>query len=268
MSWFFYTTLWALSLAGTTWVLADNLPTRLVFLLALLCLYLITLALGSAYPRMNFYFASVCRGPADQGWVSLTFDDGPDPKVTPELLQILKDEGVKAAFFMVGRAAEAHPALVKRVEADGHLIGNHMFDHQAGWPFRPAFAIRQELARANELLAKLIGNRPRFVRMPFSISRPGLVRTFRKLNLTPVGWDVRGLEGVYREPARIAEHVANEARNGSVILLHECYYRTLDFGPERVVETVRLVIARLRERGFVFKRLDEMLELEGYIHEA
>jgi peptidoglycan/xylan/chitin deacetylase (PgdA/CDA1 family) len=268
MSWFFYTTLWTLSLVGTTWVLADDLATRLSLSLGLLAAYLITLAMGSFYPRLNFYFSCVHRGPADQGWVSLTIDDGPDPKVTPKLLEALKDEGVKATFFLVGLAAEAHPALVKRVEADGHLIGNHMYYHKATWPFRPAFAIRQELERANALLAKLIGNRPRFVRMPFSVGRPGLARAFRKLNLTPVGWDVRGLEGVYREPARIAEHVAREARNGSVILLHECYFHAADFGAERVVETARLVIARLRERGFVFKRLDEMLETEGYHREV
>jgi peptidoglycan/xylan/chitin deacetylase (PgdA/CDA1 family) len=268
MSWFFYTTLWALSLAGTLWVLTDDLVVRLALLLGLLAVYLLTLILGSVYPQLNFYFTSIRRGPADQGWVALTFDDGPDPKVTPKLLEALKDEGVKATFFLVGLSAEANPALVKRLEADGHLIGNHMYYHQAAWPLRPVFFIRQELERANAMLAKLIGNRPRFVRMPFSVGRPGLGRAFRKLNLTPVGWDVRGLEGFYREPERIAEHVSREARNGSVILLHECYYRKRDFGPDCVVETARLVIARLRERGFVFKRLDDMLGLEGYVNEV
>ena len=268
MSWFFYTTLWTLSLAGTAWILADDLATRLALCLGLLLVYLLTLVIGSAYPRMNFYFSSLHRGPADQGWVSLTFDDGPDPKVTPKLLEVLKAEGVKAAFFMVGHSAEMYPALVKRVETDGHLVGNHMYFHSATWPFHPAFVIRREMDRANEVLAKLIGNRPRFVRMPFSVGRPGLARIFRKLNLTPVGWDVRGLEGVLRDPGRIAEHVAKQARNGSVILLHECYYRTADFGAAQVAETARQVIARLRARGFVFKRLDEMLELEGYANEA
>jgi len=267
MSWFFYTTLWALSLAGTTWILADTLALRLSLILGLLVLYLITLAVGSAFPRLNFYFTSIYRGPADQGWVSLTFDDGPEPQVTPELLKVLEAEGVKATFFLVGRAAEAHPEMVNSLDAAGHLIGNHMYDHRATWPFQPAFAIRQELERANTALAQIIGNQPRFVRMPFSVGRPGLARVFRKLNLIPVSWDVRGLEGVYRDPARIAAHVAGEARNGSVIMLHECYYGRAGFGAERVVETVRQVIAQLRERGFVFKRLDEMLDTEGYHHE-
>jgi peptidoglycan/xylan/chitin deacetylase (PgdA/CDA1 family) len=268
MSWFAYTTLWTLSLAGTTWVLAEDPLTRLLLLIGLFLIYIGVLALGSAFPQMNFYFTSLNRGPADQGCVALTFDDGPDPKVMPKLLALLEKEEVEVTFFMIGQAAEANPALVKRAESKGHLIANHSYYHSSTWPFQFVFAIRDELARASEILAKLIGNKPKYVRMPFSVGRPGLNRAFRKLKLTPVGWDVRGLEGLYRDPKLIAEHVAKEARNGSVILLHECYYRTADFGPDRVVETVRQVIAKLRERGFKFQRLDDMFETEGYNNEA
>ncbi len=268
MSWFAYTTLWTLSLAGTTWVLVEDPLIRLLLLAGLFFVYLCILIVGSTFPQLNFYFVSCNRGATDQGCVALTFDDGPDPKVLPKLLEVLKDEKVKATFFMVGQAAEANPAMVKKVEADGHLIGNHSYFHSAWWPFQFVFAIRDELARSNAAIAKVIGTKPRLVRMPFSIGRPGLSRVFRKLNLVPIGWDVRGLEGLYREPKLIAEHVAKEARNGSIVLLHERYFGTKDFGPERVVETVREVIAGLRERGFVFQRVDAMLGIEGYSDEA
>lgn len=268
MSWFVYTTIWILSLAGTAWVLAEEPITRLLVFTALCFIYIGVLVLGSFFPQMNFYFISINRGPLDQGCVALTFDDGPDPKVMPKLLDLLEKEEVAATFFIIGQAAEAYPALVKRAEAEGHLIANHSYYHSSTWPFNFAFKIRNELARANKVLEKIIGCQPKYVRLPFSVGRPGLHSTFRKLNLTPVGWDVRGLEGLYREPKLIAEHVAKEARNGSVILLHECYYRKTDFGPDCVVETARQVIAQLRDRGFKFQRLDDMLDTDGYNNEA
>jgi peptidoglycan/xylan/chitin deacetylase (PgdA/CDA1 family) len=268
MSWFAYTTLWTLSLAGTLWVLVEDPLIRLVSLAGLFFVYLCCLVVGSIFPQLNFYFVSFSRGPSDQGSVALTFDDGPDPKILPKLLELLKDENVKATFFMIGRAVEMNPEEVTRVEADGHLIGNHMYFHSPWWPFQMAFLIRDELVRTNQAFAKIIGRQPRLVRMPFSIGRPGLARVFRKLNMVSIGWDVRGLEGLYREPKLIAEHIAKNARNGSIVLLHERYFRTKDFGADKVIATVREVITGLRERGFVFQRVDAMLGIEGYRDEV
>lgn len=238
---------------------ADDGADRARWLLGLTGAYLALLATASIMPHWNFYLRAIRRGPTDRPWVALTFDDGPDPAVTPALLDLLRQEGVSAVFFFVGESARRHPALVARAAADGHLIGNHSDRHGYDWAFAAAPRILAEFAAANRTLTAILGDTPRFVRTPVGISRPGLAPAFRQLRLTPIGWDVRGLELLYRDPERIAARIARRARNGSIILLHETDYGVGSIAPQQALATARLTIARLRTRGFRFVRLDQLL---------
>ena len=222
--------------------------------------YVVLLAAGSLTPRLDFYLRAARRGPTDRPWGALTFDDGPDPATTPLLLALLRREQIPAAFFFVGEAARRYPELVARVAADGHLIGNHSNRHGYGWTVASTERLFAEFATANRTLADILGQPPHFVRTPAGVSRPNLADVLRRLQLRNVAWDVRGLEGVYRDPERIAARVARRARNGSIILLHELYYDVCRFEPGRVLTTVQLTIQRLRGRGFHFARLDRLLE--------
>lgn len=267
MSWFAYVSAWTLGLAGAVLALADDPDVRFWLLVAVGLAYLAVLVLGSARPQWGFYLPSLNRGPAQAGTVALTFDDGPDPEVTPGLLDLLRQEDIQAAFFFVAEAAAKHPALVRRAAGDGHVIGNHSFSHRATWPLGRLRGIQSEWERANQVFFRLLRRTPRLLRLPFGVSRPGLARVLKALNLTSIGWDVRGLEGVHRDPQKIAQSVAAQARNGSIILLHECYYKSKNFGPA-VLETACLTIRLLRERGFTFSRLDRLLELPAYAEET
>lgn len=222
--------------------------------------YIALLAAGSLLPRLDFYLHAARRGPTDRPRVALTFDDGPDPATTPLLLELLRREQIPAAFFFVGAAARRYPELVARAAADGHLIGNHSDRHGYGWTVSPAEQIFAEFAAANRTLAAILGQPPRFVRTPAGVSRPNLADVLQRLQLRNVAWDVRGLEGVYRDPERIAARVAGRARNGSIILLHELYYGMRCFEPRQSLATAQRTIDRLRERGFHFVRLDRLLE--------
>lgn len=238
----------------------DDGAERTCWLLGLVGAYLALLAVASLAPHWNFYLPAIRRGPTDRPWVALTFDDGPDPAVTPALLDLLRQEGIVATFFCVGESARRHPALVARAAADGHLIGNHSDHHGYGWAFASAPRILAEFAAAHRTLTAILGAAPRFVRTPAGISRPGLAPAFRQLHLTNVGWDVRGLELFYRSPERIAARIARRARNGSIILLHETDYGVGSIAPQRALATARLTIAQLRARGFRFVRLDQLLK--------
>lgn len=226
--------------------------------------YVALLAAGSLLPGLDFYLHAARRGPADRPWVALTFDDGPDPATTLQLLDLLRCERIPAAFFFVGEAARRYPDLVARAAADGHLIGNHSDRHGYGWTVSSAERLFAEFAAASRTLAGILGQPPRFVRTPAGVSRPHLAEALQQLQLCNVAWDVRGLEGVYRDPGRIAARVARRARNGSIILLHELYYGTLCFKPRQALTTAQLTIGRLRERGFHFVRLDRLLEQPDY----
>ena len=221
--------------------------------------YVALLAAGSLQPRLDFYLRAARRGPTDRPWVALTFDDGPDPATTPLLLELLRRERIPAAFFFVGETARRYPALVAQAAADGHLIGNHSDRHGYGWTIASTERLFAEFATANLTLAAILGQPPRFVRMPAGVSRPNLAEVLQRLHLCNVAWDVRGLEGFYRDPERIADRVGRRARNGSIILLHELYYGTPCFKPQAFA-TAQLTIDRLRERGFHFVRLDRLLE--------
>jgi len=264
MSRFAYYTVCMLGMLGVVWKLVDS-PLAQTWILAGLGLaYMVMLVAGSLFPQLGFYLLALNRGPANQSNVALTFDDGPAAGITPRLLDLLKREGVPATFFCVGEAAQNHPTLVKRAAAEGHLIANHSYGHRYYWAFLSLRRLIGEFRQANQALTEILQRTPRFVRFPFGASRPGLARILHVLNLVNVGWDVRGLEGIYQDPMTIARRIARQARNGSIILLHEAYYPNRTFDPDTVLETVRLTIAWVRERGFTFVRLDHLLEQPGY----
>ena len=244
--------------------LADAGPSKTRLLLMIVGLYGALLAAGSLLPRLDFYLPSARRGSVDQPWVALTFDDGPDPAITPALLDLLHRERVPATFFCVGAAARQHPALVAQAAADGHLIGNHSDQHGYGWTVAAPNQVFAEFDAANQTLAAILGDAPQFVRTPAGVSRPDLAETFARLRLINVAWDVRGLELLYRDPARIAARIARNARNGSIILLHEAYYGTRIVEPQQALATTQLTIARLRARGFRLVRLDQLLKQPDY----
>lgn len=260
MSRFAWSTVWAVVAVGLILALVETGSHRACLLAGVGGGYVALLAAGSLIPRLDFYLRAARRGPADRPWVALTFDDGPDPATTPLLLELLRRERIPAAFFFVGEAARRYPALVARAAADGHLIGNHSDRHGYGWTISSTERLFAEFAAANRTLAAILGQPPRFARTPAGVSRPNLAEVFQQLQLRNVAWDVRGLEGLYRDPGRIAARVARRARNGSIILLHELYYGVLRFEPRQVLATAQRTIQQLRSRGFRFARLDRLLE--------
>jgi len=264
MSWLAYITVWILGLAAAVLALVNEPAARVCLLAALFFTYGVILLIGIMFPGLGLFFISIKRGANYLGTVALTFDDGPHPTRTARLLDLLRDEKVPATFFVIGRAAEAFPDKVLRADAEGHLVGNHTYRHRAVGALFSDRGLRDELERASQVVAGLIRCTPRFVRLPFGLSRPGIARLLRRQELTSIGWDVQGLEWVYREPRIIAERIARLARNGSVIMLRESCYGTQALGDEAVLETARLTIALLRERGFNFVRLDQLLEQPGY----
>ncbi len=260
MSRFAWSTVCTLVALGLILILMDPGGCRPFVLMSLCGGYIVLLAIGSLTPRLDFYLRAALRGPTDRPWVALTFDDGPDPATTPLLLELLRRERIAATFFFVGEAARRYPDLVARVAVEGHLIGNHSDRHGYRWTVASTERLFAEFAAANQTLADLSGQPPRFARTPAGVSRPHLAEVLQRLRLRNVAWDVRGLEGFYRDPERIAARVGRRARNGSIILLHELYYGMPCFEPRQALATAQLTIERLRGRGFRFVRLDRLLE--------
>ncbi len=187
-----------------------------------------------------------------QQGVALTFDDGPSPPVTGLLLDLLKRENVRATFFLIGENAVRHPELVKRMAAEGHLVGNHTQTHANLLTLSRA-AGHAELESGSRSIASVLGEPPRYFRPPFGFRYPWTLRSARNLGQEPVMWSLNPRD--FHDPGVdvIVQRVVDAVKVGSIVLLHD--------GPadrEQTLEAVARLIPALRERGFGFVRLDEM----------
>ena len=216
----------------------------------------VLLVRGSASVRASWYLRMRCRARRAGRRVALTFDDGPDLQRTPAVLDLLARQGVRATFFVVGARAEAHPELVRRMVAEGHVVGNHSYTHSWRFPLRSLGRTMEVLCRTAEVLHRITGRQPRLFRPPFGVTNPTIARAVRRLGLDPVGWSIRSLDTMGQSPERVAARILRRLHPGAVILLHDrCA------GSERLIG---LLVEGLRSRGLEPVTLPELFDIEAY----
>ena len=158
------------------------------------------------------------------GYVALTFDDGPTPGHTARLLDGLKERGIHATFFLTGYRLEGNEALVRRMKAEGHQIGNHSYDHAQLTSLSAAAAL-EDLTRCDLALCTLLGEGEYWVRPPYGSIHP---QTLLALDVPVVCWSVDPLDWSATDAETIADHIVRHATDGAIILLHDCYADTVD----------------------------------------
>lgn len=165
-------------------------------------------AYASRWPSSTIFGTALIapRGTTD---LALTFDDGPNPAWTPRLLALLADHGMKATFFLMGSRAQQEPELVRRIAAEGHLIGNHSWSHP-DLSLQSAKRIRNELAQTSETLEQIIGKQVRYFRPPFGARRPAVFRIARSLGLTTVLWNAMTSDWNIPSGETIAENLTSK----------------------------------------------------------
>ena len=179
--------------------------------------------------------------------IAITFDDGPHPSYTAQLLDGLKQRGIHATFFVTGEHAELHPDIIKRMADEGHLIGNHTYSHiQLTRKNREKF--REELIKTNEILKEITGEEVQYVRPPYG----SWDKSFEKeLNMFPVLWTVDPLDWSSRNVGRITEKIVSKTGENDIILMHD-YYDTS-------VTAALQAIDELMEEGYTFVTVEEIL---------
>lgn len=197
---------------------------------------------------------ALVRGSRLRPEVALTWDDGPDPRATPALLDLLRARGVAGAFFCVGERARAHPELVKRAAAEGHLLGNHSDRHAWSTNFLGTRGLAAELSACQATLARLSGALPRFYRPPVGLTNHAVAGATQAVGLTVVGWSVRSLDTTRRSSDAVVARVLARIGPGDVVLLHDGGQE-----PDRAVAIARGILDGLGGRGLAPVRLDALL---------
>ena len=197
---------------------------------------------------------TVTHGSRDRRCVALTFDDGPDPERTPALLDTLKAMNVRATFFLVGRAVDAHPALAARIVREGHEVGNHTYSHRY-LPLARSRSVRAELAATDAAIERATGLVPTLARPPYGGRSPRNVQAFARSAKRLVTWDVNSFDWKGAPADEVADRVVERTRPGSIILLHEARERG-----EVTIDAVRQIVPALRARGFELTTVSRTLE--------
>jgi len=209
-------------------------------------------------PRCGIWGPVVFRGATTGApTVALTFDDGPLPGSTERVLDVLAELEVKAAFFVIGRRAREHPDLLRRIHHEGHLIGNHSFNHRGLGFLGGVRYWRSQLERTDAAIEAAVGLRPRLFRPPLGIKTPAIVRA--AAGRTIVTWTRRGFDGVSTNPRRILRRLVPHARPGDILALHDGLSPQSRRNPTQTIDALRPLIDGLRARNLRFARLDDLI---------
>jgi peptidoglycan/xylan/chitin deacetylase (PgdA/CDA1 family) len=207
------------------------------------------LTIAGMVPRCGWLGANLTHLPpaqARQGEVALTFDDGPDPMLTPQILALLAEAEARASFFLIGARARKHPELVRAILAGGHTVENHTDTHPLYFAAMGMGAQQRQIMRAQESI-QAAGGMPRYFRPPVGLRNPLLDPALAKLGLHHASWSRRGADGWLSDPTRILRRLSCPVA-GEVLLLHDGTWRADAAGRPPVLAVLPGLLAQLRER--------------------
>lgn len=219
-------------------------------------LFIGVLAYGAFRIDAQFYMPVLTAAGPGRRAVAITFDDGPVRDATPSLLALLREFDAEAAFFVVGRNAAAHEAIVRQIDAANHLLGNHTHAHAPFFNVLTVARTVEELRTCERVVSDIIGRRMRCFRPPFGVTNPTLRRAVDALGYTVIGWSVRSLDTVLTSEAAILQRITKRITPGAVLLLHET--------TPGIVSILRKLLVHLREHQYEVVRVDKLLGIGAY----
>ena len=223
--------------------------TNLVIALAPLFVSHVLLLYATLVPNCQWWGPVIRSFHTTQPEVWITIDDGPSPAHTAKILDLLDRFSARATFFVIGTRAEEYPHLITEILSRGHEIANHTYTHPSGmfWAAGPR-NIGAEIDLCAEWLRSAPDRPARLFRAPAGMKNLFVHTELARRGLALIGWTVRGLDTVQREPALVAERILRGAKSGTIILLHEGHRITKD--PEFHPRCLELTLSGLAERGY------------------
>ena len=244
---------WAsLAVHGGAFLLLILQPALWPWALAALLANHLLLALAGLLPRCKLLGPNWTRLPAAaaaRGEIALTFDDGPDPVVTPAVLALLDAHGVKATFFCVGTQAALHPEICHDIVRRGHCIENHSQQHRHNFSLLGPAGFQRELEAAQDTLVAITGERPQFFRAPAGLRNPFLDPVLQRLGLQLVSWTRRAYDTRVGNPTRVLEKLTRSLQAGDILLLHDRDAALTPAHTPVILEVLPPLLHAIREAG-------------------
>jgi peptidoglycan-N-acetylglucosamine deacetylase len=222
------------------------------WLLPAIVLNHLVLTAAGLWPRSTLLGPNILRLPQAaraRNEIALTFDDGPDPDVTPRVLDLLDRFGAKASFFCVGRQAALHPQIVREIVRRGHSVENHTEQHANVFAFYGLARLRREIHAAQQRIERFTGRAPEFFRAPAGIRSPLLEPILASLGLRYISWTRRGFDAVERDAAKVLQRLSVNLAAGDVLLLHDGSLLKRRAAPPVILEVLPVLLERIAARG-------------------
>lgn len=221
--------------------------------------YLIIHIAGSVILSMRFFLPVKYKGKPESNAIAITFDDGPVPGKTEKILEILNRHQVQATFFCIGHRIDDHPALVKRIYNEGHLLANHSYWHGKTFDLQASAKIEKELLDTDVAMKKAIGLTPRFFRPPYGVTNPMVASAVKQRGYETIGWSVRSFDTIIHDSGALMKRVTKSLKGGDMILFHDYCDVTIEILPALLDHIAKL--------GLKIVRADELLNEKAYVEE-
>ena len=214
------------------------------------------------WPRSKFFGFYPYGIKTDKKIIALSFDDGPTPPDTKNLMEILAKNDVKATFFLVGKNLEKYPQLAKELFAAGHTLGNHAYNHRLQ-RYLVTPDLKEEVDKTQNIIFNLIGKKPTLFRSPWLIRHPGLFKMAKQNGLTLIG----GIFGTQKEVWEVsAQEIYTDALKqiapGRILIFHDGIIKT--GSRQGTIRAVDMLIPELKKQGYEFTTVDKLLNIPAY----
>jgi peptidoglycan/xylan/chitin deacetylase (PgdA/CDA1 family) len=239
-------TIWADKTYGLNWLAC----------VAILLVYSLIIAYGCYFVSSGFFMPMYCSAKTTDKVIAITFDDGPVHEGTTQVLQILRDACVEAAFFCIGNRVPGNEAIVKQLDAEGHIIGNHSYTHSTLFDLFSSAKMLAEMQQTDDELYKIIGKRTKLFRPPYGVMNPNLKNAIVKGNYYPIGWNVRSYDTMAKDAGVLLHKVSAQIKPGAIFLLHDRCPLT--------VSILAAFLENVKTKGYTIVRVDKLLALPAY----
>ena len=222
-----------------------------LLIISIITVFLFLTIYGAFQIKWNYFVDSINKGNGNA--ICFTFDDGPDPELTPKILEILETEKIKAAFFVIGNKVEMYPHIVKDLHNKGHVIANHTYCHSNKIALFSSGELKNDIEKCSRAIQNAIGQPSTLFRPPYGVTTPRYRKVLKQLKLKSIGWSLRSFDTMMKSKKQLTERVTRLIAPGSIILMHDNRPITLSSLPD--------IISHCKKNGIKIASFKELTGL-------